>query len=282
MAKRNSAREKVPSANGKALAELPEPLQRRLNAYALAAGAAGVAALACAQPAEGALVCKTLSIEIAGNYSVSLNPAGQALPPFQVAQTTYSYGSTFGQFWWNRGFLDPNSKAANVLLASNGYAANLPPGGLIGPGGKFGKGGSYGLLFSYGKGPRSSGKYGGGTKRKHRGNLNFGQSENYFGFKFSQGGKVHYGWVRVYATFSHQHYALGIRTISHLDEYGYENTPNTAIAAGSCSNAELNSTGSEGQPEVSRVEPPSPARQVASLGVLALGSEGLPFLRIRD
>jgi|HubBroStandDraft_6_1064221.scaffolds.fasta_scaffold32270_2 hypothetical protein len=261
----SNRRERPQGARQNWSAKLPEPLERRLNAYALAAGAAGVAALACTQPAEAAPVCKTLSDALRGSYSASFNPAGQALPPFQAAQTTYWSGTTYGQyFWWNRGFLTPNSRNANVMLGSNGYPASVPQGGSIGPGGKFGKGGSYGLLFSYGRGTRFSSKYGGGTKKKHRGNLVFSKGENYFGFEFSLGGKTHYGWLRVHVTFQGGGQTR-TQTITHLDAYGYENTPDTAIAAGSCLNAaEIDS---------------SAGTQKGSLGLLALGSEGLSLRR---
>jgi hypothetical protein len=250
----------------KAPSELSESLQRRLNSYALAASAAGVAVLACAPPAEGAPVCHILKDTLSNTRNISFNPAGQARPPFQIAQTTYWSGTTYGQyFWWNRGFLTPNSKNANVLLGSNGYPASVLQGGSIGPGGKFGKGGSYGLLFSYGRGTRFSTKYGGGTKLKHRGNLNFSKSENYFGFEFSLGGKTHYGWLRVHVTFFHSRGDIRTQTITHLDAYGYENTPNTAIAAGSCSNA-------------AEIDTMAVTRK-GSLGILALGSEGLSLWR---
>ncbi len=281
-------------ASRKAPADLSESLQRRLNSYALAAGAAGVAVLACAPPAEGAPVCKTLNLQIFNTHTHAFNPADQALPPFQIAQTTFAYYtsstlSTNPFQWWNRGFITPNSKGANLLLATNGYAANVPSGGSIGPAGKFGKGASYGLIFSYGKGSRFNKKYGHGTLKKHRGNLNFEQSSNFFGFKFSLSGQTHYGWMRVQVTVRRTRGQNKLTSIDVVD-YGYESSSSTAIAAGSCTAEAL----TEPVTPEPRIEPV--ARQIANpaaspssvasdktrpatLGILALGAGGLQFRR---
>jgi hypothetical protein len=104
---------------------------------------------------------------------------------------------------------------------------------------------------------------GGGTRLKHRGNFNFAK-DNYIGFQFSESGQVHYGWARLRVTF---HSGAGAKpfTVTHILGYGYETTPNTAIAAGSCS-----------ADEKANAEPKNSVNmQSASLGLLALGSEGI-------
>src|ERR1700722_19502171 len=55
--------------------ELPESLQSRINAYALAASAAGVGMLALAQPAEAKIVYHKTHLVIAGaeRYNLDLN-----------------------------------------------------------------------------------------------------------------------------------------------------------------------------------------------------------------
>ncbi|MFZ1010812.1 MAG: hypothetical protein WAN65_28490 [Candidatus Sulfotelmatobacter sp.] len=245
----------------KASAVLPEPLCDRLNGYALAAGAAGVAALACAMPAEGTPICKTTSAELAQTTSVPLSPTGRGVAPFNIAQST---NSTFRSFtttgvgtwmWWNRGFFTPNSAGANVLL-SNGIPADVASGAEIGPGGQFGKGSSYGLLFTYGRGRYSA--HGGGTKLKHKGNLSLVQ-DSFIGFQFSEAKQVHYGWARLHVSFvggpNRKH------TIIHVLGVGYEDTANTAIAAGNCTGAEQSDLAAASQ-----------SSRGSSLGMLALGS----------
>src|ERR1700730_9015453 len=127
---------------------LPDALQRRLHNYALAAGAAGVAAVACSYPAEAEPVCRDLKAQLFSANTYPLNPANQKIAPFNVAQTTYAYSSiSFGKFWsWNRGFLVPNSRGAEIVVDANSYPVDVPLGNSIGPKEKFGKGTSYGLM----------------------------------------------------------------------------------------------------------------------------------------
>jgi hypothetical protein len=75
-AKQTFPRVKTPAA-------LPEPLTQGLNAYAIAAAAAGVAVLACALPAEAAPICRTLSNQLFLTSTFPLNPADQAAPALQ-------------------------------------------------------------------------------------------------------------------------------------------------------------------------------------------------------
>jgi len=238
---------------------LSETLGQKLNAYAVAAAAAGVGALACALPAEGEPVCKNVSVQLPHTNSFPVYLTQPAVAPFNVAQQT---NSTFRSFtttgvgtlqWWNRGFFVPNTAGAKVLL-SNGFPANLASGAEIGPGGDFGKGNSYGLLFTYGKGEYSY--RGGGTKLKHRGNLNLTQAD-YVGFQFKDPAGVHYGWARLSVTFESGR-GKSVHTVLHVTEYAYESMPNTAIAAGSCTE--------------SVSEAANNAR--SSLALLALGSVG--------
>jgi hypothetical protein len=248
-------------------ARLSGPLNQRLAAYALAAGAAGVAVLACSGSAEAAPVCKSLSTEIPSTNTYPLNPAGQAAPPFDIVNTTLQYvTSAYDRFfWWNRGFFIPNTGGANVVLGAKDLPANLEAGNMIGPGGNFGKGKSYGLMFTYGKGfPYDP--QGHGTMAKHRGNFDLKQT-NYIGFVFTESGAAHYGWARIEVTFKQG--GIGKYSTIHLLGWGYESAPNTAIAAGSCSGEQANA----GTPN------PSSASTGASLGVLALGSEGIPAWR---
>jgi hypothetical protein len=248
-------------------ARLPQALQRSLNAYAVSAAAAGVAVLACASPAQGAPVCKYPSAAIHSNNAFPLNPIGVGPAPFFVAQSTLRYFlSTTGVSslrWWNRGFFTPNSGGATVLLAANSLPADVAPGAEIGPGGQFGAGASYGMLFTYGKGNLSH-VQGGGTKQKHRGNLSLTQ-ESYVGFQFSQSGSMHYGWARLAVSFHNS--GASKQSVLHVLSFGYESTPNVAIAAGSCSASEQADSGAPGRS--------SAASSGASLGALALGSAGL-------
>lgn len=201
------------------IASLTESLCRRLDAYAVAAAAAGVAVVACAAPAEGAPVCTRSKGELLNTSTFPLYLINQQIPSFNIAQQTNSSFISFTTtgigvlFWWNRAFFTPNSAGAKVLLSKN-YPADVKSGSEIGPGGDFGKGASYGLLFTYGKGHFGSG-HGGGTKLNHRGNLSL-SNDSLVGFQVSEKGQVHYGWARLNVTFKTGQRPKGKHTVVHI------------------------------------------------------------------
>jgi hypothetical protein len=253
--RRRFPRSKNPSA-------LSDGMTRALNGYAWAAAAAGVSILACASPAEAEPVCGTLYVTLKQTNTIPFNPAGMAVAPFNVAQTTFQYFlSTTGVSswrWWNRAFFTPNSGPAKVVLGPNNLPAALQSGSVIGPADQFGKAASYGMLFTYGKGNFSV--RGGGTKSNHRGNLNL-LGDSFVGFQFSQSGKSHYGWLRLSVGF---HGTSIKETLLNVLNYGYESAPDTSINAGTCSGGEESAESARGD-----------VAEGASLGMLALGSGGL-------
>jgi hypothetical protein len=266
-----------PTENGgkRFSARLSESLNQRLNGYALAAGAAGVALMACSVPSEAAPVCKNISFMFSGTNTYALNPVHQRVAPFNIVQT-YAEVSSLTSTRFNRGFFTPNFPGADVMLAANGLPADLASGANIGPGGRFGEGQSYGLLFTYG--PRA------GTQYNHLGNLKFGKT-NYFGYKFLISGKTHYGWVRITAQTVYYGYVE-----SEIISSGYESAPDTAIAAGSCASVSpstgavpvpQNGTGSRSNADVSAsaATPKAGTPRPTSLGMLALGAQGIPLWR---
>ena len=241
---------------------LPEPLLKYLNRYQLAASAAGVALLACSSPAEGAPVCGSLSVTLARIDTYAFNPAHQKVAPFNAAHTLADL-SSMPQSFQARGFFTPNTPDAKAVLSTSGLLANVSAGASIGPGGKFGKGNSYGLVFGY---------Y---YFNRFAGNFPSDQS-GYVGFQFSEMGQTHYGWLRVrIANVSGENYPSLL-----LSEYGYESSPATAIAAGNCV-ASASNLATPPKPQLHAVSYPEEKKSEApeSLGLLALGSEGLPLWR---
>jgi len=261
------------------LSDLPATVHQRLNSYALAASAAGVAVLACSVRADCAPVCKNVYVKLVGTDTYALNPGRQLIAPFNLAETNNDV-SSHSSTAWNRGFLTPNSAGAKALL-SKGYPAALASGATIGPGGQFGDGKSYGMLFTYGPANR-------GTYHHHLANLRLGRF-NYVGFKFSSAGENHYGWVRLKVTF--QSGGDGPYGTMQIPKYGYETTPNTAIRAGQCSSETARNTHPASKERArsasarnhgsadSPAKATSHARQPASVGALALGAQGLALWR---
>jgi hypothetical protein len=246
-------------------------IDQQLNAYIVAASAAGVAFLACSLPANARVVCRTASNSLLGTETIPFNPAHEKFPPFNLAQTfPYPSVTQSGAFYWNRAFLTPNTLGANDLLASNGLPAALGKGTVIGSKGRFGKGNSYGMLFTYGQFP-----YGGGTINHHRGNFPLNKV-GYLGFEFSISGKTHYGWARLTVDIKKP------QTTTKLLGLGYETVAGKAIHTGSCTTVDESTSSAENISPASteRVSNRRTARIVArkaslaTLGALAQGSVG--------
>jgi hypothetical protein len=243
----------------------------------MAATAAGVALLACSHPAEAAPVCKSISVQLLTTDTYAFKPAQGPYAPFNIAQTTYASYTTFSRrLSWDRAFFTPNSEGARALVDAKGMVATIPKGDPIGPQDKFGEGNEYGLMFTYGVGTWER-RFGGGTVRKHVGNIIFGQ-DNYIGFQFLSQGAIHYGWARIKVTFYREY---NKPSITHIEESGYETEPSTAIAAGACSNAVPEDSMSASDSKSGEVFVDASARVTAaprpdhgSLGALALGTRG--------
>ena len=89
----------------------------------------------------------------------------------------------------------------------------------------------------------------------------------FLGVKFKIGGKTHYGWIRITVNSAIiRPFALMSATIT---EYGYETIANKSLGAG------LASTNAADDQARAITEPPPRA----SLGMLALGAEGLALWR---
>jgi len=239
---------------------LGEPLVRRLNAYGLAAGAAGVSLIACASPASAAPICGKLSVTFNYTGTYAFNPAHQKITPFNIAQT-YNTLSSFPDTRDIRGFFTPNTPDAKIILSSRGLPSALVSAATIGPGEAFDQPRWYGMLFSYHYFDRFTGNFQPGHV-------------NYAGFQFAEAGQTHYGWLRIRIGHPTKY---GYYPSLLLSEYGYESSPNTAITAGSCaasaSSKELSS------PSESTLTMKENKAIPPTLGALALGSQSLPFWR---
>jgi hypothetical protein len=250
-------------------------LEKNLSSYALAAGSAGVALLACAQAANAKVVITKVDITVpinGGPLQFDINGDGQ----MDFALSAYQHGgctSTSARAKLHNarpplgcGFFDDQLKvipeqAANEIWqagTSNGYncAADLGRGVRIDRLRPF----AAGVMVMYGDVGSSEG-------------IQFcpwrfhNPPKYYLGVKFLDTvGNVHYGWVRVASGAVH----------ATITGYGYETIPNKPILAGA-----TNETGDE----ASSLEPsslPSKGAQPASLGYLALGSVGLSAWRRED
>jgi hypothetical protein len=95
-------------------------------------------------------------------------------------------------------------------------------------------------------------------------NLGRGLTNRYLGVKFNIDQQVHYGWLRISVSTTHDHFT------AELTGYAYETIPNKPIVAGQTEDS------NEGAISESFMAPtPAPAM----LGLLALGSLGLSIWR---
>jgi hypothetical protein len=226
----------------------PDSAHRRLNPYALAATAAGVGLLALAQSAEAKIVYTPANATITSSgVAIDLNHDGVA---------DFDIGYIYLARAWNLDAVPQQASNAIVDHWSHGkrFAAALKKGVMVGPEGPFHRGqlpmaGSY---HGTGSGGHSGPWWG----------LN---GQRYLGLKFVVNGKTHYGWARIKGKQTRPRYTL--------TGYAYETIPNKPILTGQ----------TQGPDEIGLREPQAPltvpTRKSASLGILAMGAPGLSIWR---
>lgn len=227
---------------------LSQSLQRRLNMYALAAGAASVGVLAVAQPSEAKVVSTKTHQVIGYNgvYNLDLNHDG--IVDFLIQELDLgAYPSS--------NFLFADAALGNAVEGNkSGFrylAGALPFGASIGPNQEFIVGGNSAGMVSIQHFTT------GGTSYVHGYWVNV--RNRYLGLKFQIDGQTHYGWARL-SVQRHRYHLTAV-----LSGYAYETIPNKEIRAGQTSG---------GADDASFIpsSPTSDTPQSSSLGALALGA----------
>jgi hypothetical protein len=246
--------------------KLSDSLHHRLNAYALAASAAGVSLLALAQPAEAKIVYKPAHVTFGagahgpppGSYYLDLNRDG--IPDFVFRWAGLSMTSCC----WVTLHVQPTG--------SNGVAGNyywvycLGSGASIGPQQFFA-----GTLMAsiYFEARRAASGFGSWYYPETNGNV-----EGYLGLKFGIHGQTHYGWARLNVFTNHNAPALTAALLG----YAYETMPNKPIILskeqGPCQR--LPKDHKHANPASSSTAEP------ASLGRLAQGASGVAAWRRKE
>ncbi len=238
--------------------EVSESLNKRLNMYALAAGAAGAGVLALAQPAQGKVVYTPARQVIGANGVYNLDLTGDGTVDFLIQQ--WNYGN-----WASNNQLLADAAVGNGVLGSRDQAAALESGAPIGSAQKFIAGGDNGeVMLSVTHFTT------GGTSFVHGAWANV--RSRYLGLKFEVNGETHYGWARLSVERQEYHFTAA------LTGYAYETTPNMAINAGETSDDPADSSAKSPDGSSSRVNS-SDTPRYGSLGSLALGALGLPVRR---
>jgi hypothetical protein len=225
-------------------APLSANLDKKLFAYAAAAGAAGVTLLA--QSAEAKVVYTAANIPLSSIrfFTLDLNNDGIRDFIFSVFQHE-GYGLTVQP---------PKLQPQNAILGTwKDFAPALSSGVTVGPGASF----RAERVFMEDQSCRS-------------GCTTFGPwahaQSKYLGLSFIVNGEVHYGWARLNVN------GGDIRT-SVVTGYAYETDANTAIVTGQTDGAD------KATPQASAPEILNAPAQPASLGVLARGASTLSVWR---
>ncbi|HWY59321.1 MAG TPA: hypothetical protein VNZ03_32960 [Terriglobales bacterium] len=250
---------------------LSKSLQEQLNMYALAATAAGVSALALAQPAEAKIVYTPTDVIISGHpLPIDLNHDG--IVDFFLFHY-YFHTSTGGNALL--ACLDPakgsiftycgeSSRGSNALNAfrvvESGWGAAVQAGAKIVGGDRFRSMHSANLgsvVF-----PTSS-----HFKPAWRGpwmNGGKGVRNRYLGVKFQINKRFHFGWARITVTTQARYAANRIPAsfTATLTGYAYETVPDKGIVAG-------------------KTRGPDAVVEPATLGHLAAGASAIPAWRVK-
>jgi hypothetical protein len=239
------------------IANLSDSVHHQLSNYALAASAAGVGLLALAQPVEAKIIYTPAHIGIGlGSAYLDLNHDG--INDFSINTISSDYHRLSVIL-----FVHPSQPSNGAMVSSHGYAAALKGGRKVGPHSPF-NGSAYVNMAWWtnlsSRGSRSGGPWAGGNKKA------------YLGLKFVVKGKVHYGWVRIRMT----HDLYGIIT-----GYAYETIPNKPIYTWPLRKTDDVEESNFG-PGASLTNPIPDVPQPASLGMLALGAQGVPLWRRKE
>ncbi len=237
--------------------KLSRSLNCDLTVYALAAGAAGVGALAMPQPAQAQIVYTPAHIVLEAGSTANLDLNHDGITDVAVVNRI------------TKGRSHSLTSARASLLAIPG----APPYGGVArryynaagaflPGQKIGNSRSFAsqidlmctayLFLDY-----------------YFGSWMSSATNRYLGVRFSLKGKTHFGWVRLNTTWREG--KGGIKAL--ITGYAYETQPDTAIAAGDRGH------GTSAGPADSIAESAPRDSSRASLGTLAIGSDGLATWR---
>ncbi|HWY59780.1 MAG TPA: hypothetical protein VNZ03_35280 [Terriglobales bacterium] len=246
------------SSGPRKAADLSKSIHQQLNAYAIAAGAAGVSVLALAQPADAKIVYTPANIRITQNGSVQLDLNHDGIADFSVG-SVYQHLTTF----YTVAILGVTDKSQNneVWGTGAGFAAALRKNVRIGATGGFNTSSDYMATVLrrrgqiYGQGPWT------------------GDKQAYLGLKFNIHGKTHYGWARLRVIAQVDPALMYPLITATLTGYAYETIPGKAIVAGQTKG-----------PDGSDVEQPDATltlrtHEPATLGMLAVGEPGLSIWR---
>ena len=223
--------------------------------YALAATAAGVGALALAQPAQAKIVYTPThqKLPINKDFFLDLNHDGVNDFKFYVrVYTTPARENCVGAVYLSR-LNSGNGAVAKESAPDSGFASALKAGVRIRKADYFPNYNREPLGFAFGGDSRST--FGPWTKSGEP------VDHRYLGLKFKVKGKTHYGWARLNVWIRDGQSRCGARASATLTGYAYETIANKSIVTGR----------TKGPDDRAEQANPDAAVPSATLGRLALG-----------
>jgi hypothetical protein len=247
---------------------LSHSVDRQLTMYAIAAGAAGVGALALAQPAAAKIVYTPAHVVIGhgGVNSFHIDLDHDGVPDLALASVSNACTDAICYANLNAYPLGNLIEGKRVRSHSfyQSFASAVRAGNKVGPHAPFIPGSDIGCVM-LGIVSNPSSHY-----RKVVGDWN-NVKDRYLGVKFSVHNKTHFGWVRLTVR-DNGHYVTGV-----LTGYAYETIPNKAIIAGKTKGPDEIDDTTVAQPNPAALAAPAPT--LATLGALAIGAPGLSIWR---
>jgi hypothetical protein len=243
---------------------LSEGIDHHLNLYALAALAAlaaGVSLLASANSAEAEVVVTKANLTVSGLNPVSIDLNKDGAKDFEFSEGAGGYDHSF----YTTLFVTPLT-GGKVVGGGRGllgpYASALVKSAKIGPSAHF----SSSVVRGQINVERSSGTVSGSSFYRLYGQWNNLGPNRFLGVKFLIKGVTHYGWIRLTVDIRDRN------AVAVITEYAYETVPNQKIGAGA-------TTDSSSQPEATQAGAALSRPAGPSLGMLALGADGVSLWR---
>jgi hypothetical protein len=241
---------------------LSEAVHQQLNAYALAASAAGVSLLALNQPSAAKIVYTPTHQVIGKNHSYPL-ALNHKTADFNIFNSNCTHGSrcnsdTYAQLTVAEASWPWSGNEVEGTSGNSYLAAALNRGAQISGARRFIRGAVMvsqcrGICNSPSSSTRTIGPWRNVTNR-------------YLGLKFKINGKFHYGWARL----SVKAFKGQFKITAILTGFAYETIPGKPIIAGA-------TTGPDDPEPVTSLNPPTPVP--ATLGALATGAPGQSIWR---
>lgn len=233
---------------------LPDLLHRRLNAYAMAASAAGVAVLVGAGPAEAKVIYTPANVQIAPHHTFLIDLNHDGIADFAITNNVFQTTSIWGHTLLARPLVRSNAVAGVKGFVETFYASAFKAGAKIGPSQHF----SGKILAASGT------EYGYIGQWQH-------VTKGYLGLKFDIEGKEHFGWARLTVS-------SGSGTISaRLTGFAYETEAGKAIVAGRTTGA-ADAVVMESEPVIEEHTRGS----VSQLALLSADASAIPLWRRED